>query len=250
MRAIVFLISTIVFAWTSFCAPIRSAIGGRQSFMIEVSEQGYSAADYVQEGLIAIWDGIENAGWGVHEDSPSRWIDLIGGNDLTLLQGVVFGSNFVTTDNSFSSSYYGAVNQRIEFLTIEFVFETESSSQQYIQMDLYRRSSVGVWDTYIGVGLWKAVSYGRSTVGERISASVFYPTFSDNVPIHAYVNGEVLPFVNVNFSKPYSVAWTIGGTAYGNPFIGKIFCVRLYDRELSDSERIHNLKVDEGRFGL
>lgn len=242
---IVWLCCSLVYA-----SQVRSSVGARLQGMLASENQQYTPADYVQDGLMAMWDGEWNAGIELHEDSPSRWIDLIGGNDLTLLQGVVFGSNFVTTDNSFGSSYYGAVNQRIEFLTIEFVFETESPAQQYIQMDLYRRSSVGVWDTYIGVGLWKAVSYGRSTVGERISASVFYPTFSDNVPIHAYVNGEALPFVNVNFSKPYSVAWTIGGTAYGNPFIGKIFCVRLYDRELSDSERIHNLKVDEGRFGL
>ena len=36
------------------------------------------ARDYVQDGLIAMWDGIENSGWGVHDTSTSTWKDLVG----------------------------------------------------------------------------------------------------------------------------------------------------------------------------
>lgn len=28
------------------------------------AKSGYTAKDYVQDGLVAMWDGIENAGWG------------------------------------------------------------------------------------------------------------------------------------------------------------------------------------------
>ena len=42
-----------------------------------------TARDYVQDGLIAMWDGIENAGWGVHDPNATTWKDLTGnGNDL------------------------------------------------------------------------------------------------------------------------------------------------------------------------
>ena len=38
-----------------------------------------TARDYVQTGLIAMWDGIENAGGGVHDASATRWLmDLDG----------------------------------------------------------------------------------------------------------------------------------------------------------------------------
>ena len=33
----------------------------------EWAKPGYTAKDYAQNGLLAMWDGIENAGWGVHD---------------------------------------------------------------------------------------------------------------------------------------------------------------------------------------
>ncbi len=42
-----------------------------------------TAAHYVQDGLVACWDGIENAGAGVHADSLSQWVDLVGGRSFT-----------------------------------------------------------------------------------------------------------------------------------------------------------------------
>ena len=44
-----------------------------------------TAKSYVQDGLIAMWDGIENAGWGVHDMNATMWKDLTGnGRDLPL----------------------------------------------------------------------------------------------------------------------------------------------------------------------
>lgn len=249
MKTVLFL-SIILYCVQCLGNPIRSAVGARLQGIASHDIPSYTPADYIQDGLISIWDGEWNGGVEVHEDAPAIWGDLTGTYPISLQKGVVFGDNYATTDSSFASSFWGISGTRIEFLTIEVAFQTESTAQQYIQMDLYRRSSVGVWDTYIGVGYWRAVSYGRTTVGERISISVFYPTASDNIPTYAYVNGDSLALVNVNFTKPYSMSWTIGGTSYGNPFVGKIFCIRLYDRELTEAERRHNLAVDEGRFGL
>ena len=48
------------------------------------TKSGYTAKDYVQDGLIAMWDGIENAGWGVHDPNATVWKDLVGGYDLTV----------------------------------------------------------------------------------------------------------------------------------------------------------------------
>ena len=43
------------------------------------------ASSYIQDGLIAMYDGIENAGAGQHSDSATTWKDLSGhGWDLTL----------------------------------------------------------------------------------------------------------------------------------------------------------------------
>ena len=40
--------------------------------------EAYTSASYVQDGLIAQWDGIENAGRGVHDANAATWVDLTG----------------------------------------------------------------------------------------------------------------------------------------------------------------------------
>lgn len=44
----------------------------------------YDSSSYVQNGLIAQWDGIDNAGTGTHDPTATTWKDLAGSNDLTL----------------------------------------------------------------------------------------------------------------------------------------------------------------------
>lgn len=36
-----------------------------------------TAKSYVQNGLLAMWDGIENAGFGVHDPDATYWVDLV-----------------------------------------------------------------------------------------------------------------------------------------------------------------------------
>ena len=48
----------------------------------------YTSASYVQDGLVAQWDAIDNTGIGVHDPSSTIWKDLTGnGRDLTLMSG-------------------------------------------------------------------------------------------------------------------------------------------------------------------
>ena len=37
-----------------------------------------SAASYAQDGLVGHWDGIENAGAGLHDATTNYWVDLTG----------------------------------------------------------------------------------------------------------------------------------------------------------------------------
>ena len=43
-----------------------------------------TSASYVQRGLIAKWDGIDNVGTGVHDPNATVWKDLKGNLDMTL----------------------------------------------------------------------------------------------------------------------------------------------------------------------
>lgn len=61
-----------------------SALCGAMAFASAVA-YAYTSASYVQDGLIAQWDGIDNTGIGVHDPGAKVWKDLTGNYDLTLL---------------------------------------------------------------------------------------------------------------------------------------------------------------------
>ena len=44
----------------------------------------YTSASYVQDGLIAQWDAIDNEGTGTHNPAATVWKDLAGPTDLTI----------------------------------------------------------------------------------------------------------------------------------------------------------------------
>ena len=100
-------------------------------------------------------------------------------------------------------------------------------------LDYYRRSCLGVWNTDVGVGYWRAVPFGSSTIDKFISVSAIYPSESDNIPERQYVNGIPKTLINVNFSQPLSIGMGVGGSIYDRAFSGKIFCIRMYDRKLT-----------------
>ena len=62
----------------------RVALDGK-SLPNQPSGKSYTARDYVQDGLVAMWDGVENAGWGLHDSATTNWIDLVGGDVLRLV---------------------------------------------------------------------------------------------------------------------------------------------------------------------
>ena len=54
--------------------------------------EAFDASSYVQDGLIAQWDGIDNAGTGVHDPESTVWKDLRGSLDMTLTANGSWGS--------------------------------------------------------------------------------------------------------------------------------------------------------------
>ena len=69
----------------------------------------FSAASlYVQNGLIAMWDGIDNAGSGIHNPTLNAWIDIVGGiGDMHPYnkQHPVWLPNALRMDGSFNGLY-------------------------------------------------------------------------------------------------------------------------------------------------
>lgn len=63
-----------IFTYIAVSAPVKSILDTDGTEQQEVVAS-YTAHDYIQDGLIAMWDGIENVDWNTHDDSPEKWID-------------------------------------------------------------------------------------------------------------------------------------------------------------------------------
>ena len=86
------------------------------------------ASAYVQHGLIAQWDGIDNAGTGTHQADATAWKDIstaAKGGDLTLAATESFGDNClkVTTAGTHVTGNLG-----LSSMTLEFALKRTSGS--------------------------------------------------------------------------------------------------------------------------
>ena len=215
---------------------------------------------YVQDGLIACWDGIENAGAGVHEDNVAVWKDLVAGREFTLAD-VTVDANCMTFAGSTSS--YGtlsATDTASTFLaaksgTLEIVYRsrTGTGSQVIMQSTGAAGMAFSIWETS------KILPYTSSSQAAQLSFSFTSGTevnfaavrYVSGAPVTAIANGSALSPANASsWASPGSE--TIIGNRYtkasANSFPGSIYAIRLYDRQLTDPEILANQSIDQQRF--
>ena len=236
--------------------PVRSSVvldGGRMGVP---SCRVYTARDYVQDGLIAMWDGIENAGWGVHDPDATVWKDLTGNGFDAAVHGAAFGESEIVFGDDPTASYAALSNTqsaglRHERHSMEVVWRAKTSGRI-----IFLRSPFGCTLGLIDRGAFLYTTGEDYRSGTRfpfgggeakMSVSVGYEDVYRAVKFHA--NGKRMP---LDFSNYWS-----GQTSYlrfGNreTFTGgfALSSVRLYSRALTDEEIAHNYKVDRARFGV
>ena len=64
-------------------------LGLAGALSLSLAADTLSAASYAQDGLVGQWDGIENAGVGLHDATTNYWVDLTGNSgDFAVFTGV------------------------------------------------------------------------------------------------------------------------------------------------------------------
>ena len=62
--------------------------------VLPVCGEGVNALSYIQKGLAACYDGVENAGAGVHDPNAATWVDITGnGNNGTVASGITWAAD-------------------------------------------------------------------------------------------------------------------------------------------------------------
>jgi len=217
-----------------------------------------TAKSYVQDGLVAMWDGIENAGWGVHDNNASGWTELVGGRDLTTSSGTwEWGDDcwkvITLARGSLGRSgvNFGSIRNTCEACFM--LSSTKNSSPLLIGFG----------------GSQRMLNLKNNNLFARPTYSSKYISFADclDIPVSLscdYLESDDVDRISINgVARTLNVAspsWvllnlnqlgrtTLTGTE-STYAIQSHYCVRIYNRVLNAAEVAANYAVDKARFNL
>ena len=241
-------------------SPTRSAIGGRSSILTNSEPDEYTAKDYIQEGLVALWDGIENVGWGIHDSDSDVWVDLIGGSIMKLC---VFGEDFNIPSGTSMSPYSYVI-------TRDFTLHGRMTLPP-LQWYNWTVMGIGVGSAIQNGITWSAMNSPRDgicyrkaysgTILARVNPGLQAgKTYSVDI-LFAYDSKAFHVFVDGTYVDGAQIAeedWNLEGVkcAIGTTFLRftdigdfKRYNILFYNRMLSEAEIAYNYELDLRRFG-
>ena len=234
----------------------------------------WDVGDYVQDGLLANYDGIRNAGAGKpHESTKGEWVDLVGGSTASLvIEGSAENSGeWKENGYRFEGYSYFQTSSKITLgneFTVQVVSDTDMSliddSHDYpniwacgqFSIYLIHTSNANVLKRNI---CWKEDSYTDKDSSCRPifqwDAKYLNAAFDANYSYLSqtpyWINEESYRFERTDPATVPALNYTWGGrkgTSGDACSRGIIHAWRAYSRKLTDSELAWNRSVDEIRF--
>ena len=217
-------------------------------------------SEYIQSGLLRQFDGIDNVADG-HEIKPAIWKDhSSNGIDGVVTSGYA-GEKYLFFGGKDSWVNLGQINIPIGTLEVLVWFYTVGGSHSEANY-VVSNSQSGGWGIH--------QKNAKNCVSANIDGSWYYAYGSPcktNVPIclqatydgsnlRFYEDGTIVSTVSANgtIKNPnYSTVMAVGSNPYqatqgSSPLTGRVYCVRIYDRVLSDEELAYNYALDKKRF--
>ena len=239
-----------------FGKPIRGCMGAGNFTPSE--NRPYSASDYVQDGLVCQFDGKENAGFGIHDPQNTIWTALVGGVDAIRQGGTISWSDDACVFHSPLFFKVNSVFGKPQIVTIEVCHQAvpASGSRYGALFSCLEAGGIGIQQNvnyqywYAQVG---AVPSGY-TAGVRIAAENAFQTLSYVVGTNyasLYRDGTIYQTMQKSDGIRYNYGYYQIGRDVGDSgnIVGKIFSIRLYNRDLTDMELKFNHMIDMARFG-
>ena len=215
----------------------------------------WTARDYVQDGLVFRWDGIENAGYGSHESSLTSLIDLSQNAFVVPFVGApaVSSNHIEFTTDDYATLTPGSYLSNSAF-TVGCLFQMISTSQTVIISSGSGRYISASRDTdwcRNGNSGANAISFSDNITTPTSVVGVFN---YDEGTIEIYVDGAYSrKYVNGNLYSPST--WTVlrfNAEYRFGVFTGayKLFNSYIMNRALTADEIAYNYNIDKLRFGL
>lgn len=210
---------------------------------------------YITNGLLAMWDGEWNAGGGKHDPNATTWKDIVGSYDLTLGTSSRFESNrlFVDGPRERGAAYRNETIPQSNVETVEMIAKVDSGVPN--AWILFINDTLAANSSNLCIILRASGSEGMmrtakvSSIYTRDTLLHSYTATKDT----GYVDASALTsrsYANDFINHGYLCLWGRNGNTNYQPFVGKIYCVRVYRRPLTAQEIAANYAIDKARFGL
>ena len=219
----------------------------------------YDSSSYVTNGLIAQWDGIDNAGTGTHDPTATSWKDLKGNLDMALTaQGAWTNGAALYVAGGVAGAQGASATPA--YKTIEVVYKMTKDGGRILFASGIKSRFV-IFDPGAEDPTKKLYFDGeKSTTGVKWTIDTAQmcfaaATYDDSTVSNIFFNGVAKGVVTVNNTwgtGDGKVA--VGGRAISNspansyPWTGEVYAIRLYDRVLTAEEIAENCAIDKARF--
>ncbi len=213
----------------------------------------YTSASYVQDGLVAQWDAIDNAGVGMHVNDSKIWKDLTGnGRDLTLIGKGAWTNGLALKVSGASAKGSSAAPT---YRTIEVVYKMQSGNIMFYS-GINNKHYV-LFTTDGGKGYFEG-SVNTPYVALTLDPTAMH-TISGTYNGSGSVDGVYRDGVSAN-AGTYKETWSAGdsvimvgdrsagGTNY--KWSGEVHAIRLYSVVLTPEQIASNSVVDVARFSV
>ena len=238
-------------------------------------------SEYIKDGLVLHYDGINNTGNG-HNNSAMVWKDLSGNRNDGTIKNIAtilandsgWGENYLSLDGV--DDYVSAYTETDGDYTIEFIAKdvqavnsakygsafmintwTSSISKPSLQLFIDGRNAASTTRKQYRVRWTKVEDESETEIS-------FYETLDDgaftisngNNSLKTYFNGkkkdENLNQSYYERSKIENMNIEIGRWYRSSTYSikEKIYSFRIYNRVLTDEEVVHNYEIDKVRFGI
>lgn len=207
---------------------------------------------YAPNGLIAMWDAADNAGFGEHNPSATVWRDLSGnGHDLAVdLSQAKWFDDYLRVTGVTCTRDEGLAG----IVTLEVIFR-----------DTYTKTYTDNKGSYFSIGErkgpycgWYAHMVGGDITATNVSSNLYKYAKYGNRHLNTYVyspspkyyeNAVSLAVYRAPVKAMFSGAGIEARAVSPSPGI-EITVARAYNRALTAAEIAHNYSIDCARFGI
>lgn len=210
--------------------------------VVRNGEKTAGSGDYIRNGLVLMLDGLNK---GTDTDG---WTDLISQRIFTSNNAYRNENNYTTSTGHFLSNSDSLTIP--DSCTIEVCYDAGTSSSGTIfSPNGSSKIAFSISNNLISWSTAQQPRYSSQTTplsgGHTISVNSSLGIMDINQRL--MINTDSVGSVTASSNNTIGACGTNGGS---NPFSGKIYAIRIYNRQLTVTEMKHNQQEDVKRYGV